>query len=72
MPKKSTGTKSEGGTPKTGQSVPISSLDTLQSFKYEGKVYSKRKVRPSGVTGLSQKGDGLITLPPDTLVTPIE
>jgi hypothetical protein len=72
VPKKSTGSKSEGGTPKTVQSVPISSLDTLQSFRYQGKAYTKRKARPSGVTALSQKGDRLTVLSPDTLVTPIE
>jgi len=66
--KKSTGSQPGVGTPK----VAISSLDTLQRFQYQGKVYSKRKVTPTGVKALSQKGDRLITLSPDTLVTPIK
>jgi hypothetical protein len=54
-----------------GKEVEISSLGTLQSFKYQGKVYTKRKVHPGGVNALSIKGDKLIRLPPDTLVTSI-
>jgi hypothetical protein len=71
--KKSTGPKPGVETaPKTDKGVAISSLDTLQHFQYQGKVYSKRKVTPAGVKALSQKGDKLITLSPDTLVTPIK
>jgi hypothetical protein len=54
--------------PEPGQEVEISSLGTLQPFSYEGDIYTKRKVKPGGVQALSQEGDRLITLAPDTLV----
>lgn len=54
-----------------GNEVEISSLGTLQLFMYEGCIYSKRKVQSGGIKALTQEGDALITLPPDTLVTPL-
>jgi hypothetical protein len=68
--KKEEGTRS--ASPESGgKQVELSSLDTLQFFNYQGKIYSKRRTRPGGVSALSKKGDKLITLPPDTLVTPV-
>lgn len=54
--------------PVSGQLVKVSSLETLQLFEFKGHIYSKRRVCAGGVTGLSEKGDKLIRLPPDTLV----
>ena len=53
---------------KSGQDVEVSSLQTLELFRYQGRIYSKRRASSGGVRGLSQKGDKLITLPPDTIV----
>jgi len=55
--------------PQEGEEVELSSLGTLQLFLYQGHIYSKRKVQSAGIKALSQEGDELITLPPDTLVT---
>jgi hypothetical protein len=54
-----------------GKEVELSSLGTTELFKYQGSTYSKRKVTPAGVKALFSKGDKLITLPPDTLVTKV-
>lgn len=58
---------SEGG----GKGVLISSLAPLQAFKYKGDVFTKRRSHPGGVRALSEKGDEIITLAPDTTVTPV-
>lgn len=50
---------------------PVSSLATLQLFRFEGCVYSKRRQHGGEVTGLSQEGDRLIRLLPDTIVEPL-
>jgi hypothetical protein len=69
--KKSDEEEEEGGKEKRGRGVVLSSLEFLQPFQYEGQVYTKRRITPSGVHALSQQGDKAVTLPPDTLVTPI-
>jgi len=51
--------------------VPISSLAPLQAFRYGGDVFTKRRSHPGGVNALSEKGDEIITLAPDTTVTPV-
>ena len=51
----------------TDGEVAISSLNTLQPFKYKGQNYKKLR----GTRAISAKGDSLITLPPDTKVTPL-
>jgi len=55
--------------PKPGEEVELSSLGTLQLFMYQSHIYSKRRVLAGGIQALSRKGDKLITLAPDTLVT---
>lgn len=65
------------GTEKTvpttsGEKVELSSLNTLQFFSYQDGIYSKWKATPAGVKALSQRGDELITLSPDTIVTVVE
>jgi hypothetical protein len=57
-------------TPKGGKEVELSSLDTLQAFDYKGVTYRKRRVHGGGITCLSIEGNKLLTLDPDTLVTP--
>jgi len=52
--------------------VELSSLGTAEFFTYQGRTYSKRRAGPGGIKALSKAGDELITLPPDTLVTPKE
>jgi hypothetical protein len=56
---------------KEGEEVAISSLSTLQLFKHQGRVFSKRKVTGAGIKALSIKGNKLIMLSPETLVTPV-
>lgn len=48
----------------SGQDVEFSSLPILGRFRYEGHIYTRRR----GNRGLSEKGNKLITLPPDTIV----
>jgi hypothetical protein len=55
----------------SGKEVRVSSLNTLDEFKYQGQVYTKRKVHPGGVQALSAKGNKLITLETNTLVTKV-
>jgi len=69
--KKSDKEEEEGGKEKRGRGVVLSSLKFLQAFQYEGQVYTRRRITPSGVHALSQQGDKAVTLPLDTLVTPI-
>jgi hypothetical protein len=62
--------EAEGNTPQGGKEVKLSSLKSLQAFTHKGETYSKRRVHAGGVTCLSIKGDRMLTLPLDTLVTP--
>lgn len=62
----------EAGPKPSGEKVELSSLGTLELFTYKGRTYSKRRVLPDGIKALSSKGDKLIALPPDTLVTKVE
>jgi hypothetical protein len=63
-------TKSVSPDEKPTKSVPISSLQTLQVFSYEGGKYRKQRIQGGKITCLSTKGDALLSLDPDTLVTP--
>lgn len=50
--------------------VRVSSLALLQAFTYKGKAYTRRRTHPAGINALSAAGDEIITLAPDTIVTP--
>jgi len=63
------GNKSKEVKPKV-EDVELSSLEMLKPFKYEGRLYTKRRPSAAGIRALSKKGDELITLPPDTMITP--
>jgi len=56
----------------TGEPVEVISLEPLQHFAFEGRIYSKRRVHGGGVNGVSIEGDKVIALPPDTLVTSVK
>lgn len=58
--------------PSADKKVPVGDLAVMQLFNFEGGVYSKRKTGPAGVKALSIKGDELITLDPDTPVSPVK
>jgi hypothetical protein len=53
------------------KSVVVSSLNPLQLFKYKNRIYSRRRIHSGGVTAISEKGDKVITLSPNTLVKPV-
>lgn len=52
------------------KTVELSSLAVGDLFSHEGKTWSRRRPAPDGIRALSAKGDVLITLASDTLVTP--
>lgn len=74
MPK---GKKSKPGIPERAvtpgeKQVELSSLSIGQLFSYQGKTYSKRRMASDGIRALSDKGDKLEILAPNTLVKPVK
>jgi len=61
----------EAASVKGGKEVELSSLSSLQEFKYKGQSYTMRRPTPAGIKALSKDGGKLLFLPPDTLVTPL-